>query len=270
MRSINATNLFGFILALMAVGTDLRAETNWLSWANHLAHRYIEVVDSLETASTRTSHSSSRFVNSQWQTGAESEERLNRLVEKLISEEYSPYDIDTCIEQELVAQLDEGSKRQHASKNKTGIDQSMVDFSPMEYLRLGNDWMERFDSDYRTLVSRSTHQALTPIQSSFEIVHAIIRLDASGYEMNIEAPVEMLDQPSDGNFAKIFGVSVIPACELTGTSTQAETATAMWEEARLLAICPHTVPGMAGLKLPSAQVENFETRISKGSFESLR
>ncbi len=270
MRSNNATTLFGFILVLLAFGTNLRAETNWLSWANHLAQDYIEAVDSLETASKRTAHSSSRFVNSQWQTEAESEDRLNRLVEKLISEEYSPYDIDTCIEQEFVAQVGDSSKRQLASKRKTGTEQSIVAFSPMEYLRLGNDWMARFDSEYRDLVRRSTHQAFAPIQSSFEIANAIIRFNTSENEMKSEAHDEALEQPLDTNLAKIFGISVIPACDLTGKSTQAETATAMWEEARLLAICPHTVPRMAGIKLPTAQVENFETRISKGSFESLR
>ncbi len=49
--------------------------------------------------------------------------------------------------------------------------------------------MARFESDYRTLVSRSTFQALTPIQSSLEIVNASMRFNASENEMRNEASV---------------------------------------------------------------------------------
>ncbi len=119
MRSFNATKLFGFILVLMAYGPNLQAEpTGFLGLIillNVTLRRSILLRQYQQTAGTP-----SRFVNSQWQTEAESEDRLNRLVEKLIAEEYSPYDIDTCIEQEFVTQRDESSKRQLAGKHILG------------------------------------------------------------------------------------------------------------------------------------------------------
>jgi hypothetical protein len=269
MRSLNASHFIGFIVTLMSFGTSLRAETNWLTWANDFAQNYIALVASAESVSIAKTHSPRRFMNAHWQSADESERRLNRLVDKLISEEYSPYDIDTCIEQELAIESVESVKSKSASEDHANTEQWGIADAPFAYLRLASDCMERLDAEYRSLVTRSS-MAFTPLQLSIEIVQELNLFKATKAESLVSAASESIDRPLDTKLANIFGTSVIPDFDLIAERTPAETATAIWEEVRSLAIRPYAVPRFGSLEFQSPQRDFLETRISKGSFESVR
>jgi hypothetical protein len=270
MHPFKAASLIFFLAAVSLFETRAKASQEWLERINDLTQQYIRLVDSTVPSSARVSQNRLEFIHDSWIDASEHEQRLNRLVEKLVNEECIRFDYNDYNEGEGVLESDASAKPVHHQETITQSEGGPRRISFLPILAYSNACLEQFESTLESMVWERGQKAWSRIAESNEVLHLAIRSRLGLLVAAEQSSNESIKEPGIKRLALVFGRSVIPSLDLPTIEPPSDIPFATWEETRLLAMRKYAVPHSTWLEFQSFSNASREVRISKGYRHALR
>ena len=250
--------------------TSANASQDWLERVNEWTQHYIFMVESTVPFIAQVSQNRFDFVKDSRLDANESENKLNRLIEKLVAEEYSPYDF--IVYNEITGVLgSNASKEQDPRKEAIRRHPEIVQhswFSAM--LVYSNDSLDELGASYESLIFESGKTAWSQIAEFKDVQQMAIRSRFSVLAAAETLPKDAMVQPAIEELTLVFGRSVIVSLDLSAIKKPSDAPFATWEEVRLLAMKKYAIPHSTWHEFQSFLNLNHEVRISKGYLDALR
>ncbi len=267
-------NQTAYSLLLIAVislfGSPARASHEWLEPINNLTQQYIAMVDSTESSISRESQDRFEFVKQAWIPSNEIERRLNRLVEKLVNEEYSPYDFSFDVGKRGEFGIEPPTEQDDQSDTILRNEERMRPLFFAAILDFSSDCLEHFEASYQSLVVESGKNVWSRMAPLSEVQSMAIRsrfgnviaIEKSSKKSIVKTEIDSLDL--------VFGRSVIPTVDFSAIEKSTNASFSTWDETRLLAMQKYVVPKSTWIEFRSFSKDSHEVRISKGNRGALR